>query len=377
MLGVFLALPKLDFCSSDLYFRNMNFVALVLVAILAAKLVQAQVVQLTHPETHRFPLTYRGSNSDQQGPQQVSIAQRGPSQTRFVAKPGNVIVHFDKSHEIQQLQYVLQDGRLANLYQRHPEHPDNVRLPIQVSPASGLQRRDEQPKVVVTGPAPQDSIMVNQNSTIEILDSKLQTVSHLIGDHLTLTLPPQLLVSNGTDHQHMHIDAHDLSEDEKLEILATIAKEALQAGTEAGEAKLKKLTPMMDKLKAKVSQKLHELPGFIESKIRAKSSAGKVLLSHTGDKIQVVEESDVESQQAQQQFNKESASVQAAPTQPLSPQPQALPPQPLSQASAPALAATAPQILPVPANMDPRQVVVLATSEHEYPMSRHQLVEAI
>lgn len=291
---------------------------------------QSQLVALRHPESdhhmppRRQPTSIQIDNNIRPPLQQQ---QQLPPRTKpgFTAKPGNVIVHFDRSHEIQLLQYVLQDGRLATLYQRHPQHPQNSRLPMEIPSGREplhVHRRDEQglttptlqssslgesvpattPSMIASSsPEPNPStvastkgnpVRIDHNSTIEVLDSKMQSVSKLIGDHLTVALQDHNLggatntkADNTNDEQN-----RDSAADERLDIIATVAVDAIAAGAQVGEAKLKKAGVFLDKLKNKVAAKLHDLPSIIGAKLRAKSSTGQVFLDQYGNKIQLIDE---------------------------------------------------------------------------------------
>lgn len=206
---------------------------------------------------------------------------RPTSRTRYVAKPGSVIVHFDRGHDIQLLQYVMQDGRLATLYQRHPNHPANTQTPIPVN-VDGSQRAASEMVPVI-----------NHDETIEVIDAKKRAKLMLVGSHLTVPLPDHELegtVPSQKHHQQVaHTDSSDLSDD-KLDVLATVAVDAIQAGSEIAELKMKKAGILLSKLKSKVSAKLHELPSIIESNLRDKSTVGQMHLDGEGNKVLPVED---------------------------------------------------------------------------------------
>lgn len=210
-----------------------------------------------------------------------------PSRARYVAKPGSVIVHFDRNHDIQQLQYVMQDGRLANLYQRHPNHPANTQTPTPIR-VDGSQVRAASKSLPV----------IDQDETIEVVDDKKRAKLMLVGNHMTIPLPNHELEGTSPSQKgHNHhkdlesdADSTDSSEleDEKLDVLATVAVDAMQAGTVIADMKLKKAAVMLSKLKDKVSAKLHELPGIVESNLRAKSTLGKMFVDESGHKVKLV-----------------------------------------------------------------------------------------
>lgn len=245
-----------------------------------------QVINLRHPESSQY---FSGRTSPRPN---IPVA-RPPNRSRFTAKPGNVVVHFDHNHDIQHLQYVLQDGRLATLYQRNRHHPAHVRAPIQVQPpiqvvSQPIHRRDEQSSTngAQLTPAP-SGIQTNVNNqhidhdqTIDILNSKLNGVSQLIGDHITVELP----LHEGSTASNQHHGGSGF--DEKLEILGTIATDAVEEGANLSEAKLRKVGGIIvNKLKAKVQQKLRELPDIIGAKLRAKSSVGQLILDKPGKQV--------------------------------------------------------------------------------------------
>lgn len=241
-----------------------------------AALIQSspQLINLRHPEFNEHQLH--------------RLSQR----PRFIARPGNVIVHFDHSHDIQQLQYVLQDGRLATLYQRALQHPANSRLPVQVRANQLVQRRDENSNSVSTQ-------TVDHSQTIQVVDSHSQPVSNLVGDHVTVELSDQSKAS--TESSTSHVDPTD----DKLDVLATIAVDAIQLGAQTGGAKLRKVGNLvLDKLKSKVNAKLHELPKIIEAKLQAKSTVGQMFIEQKSEKANLMNQQKVElAQQKNQQLN--------------------------------------------------------------------------
>lgn len=256
---------------------------------------EPQLIALRHPESSR----------DQNQASRLGAAGR---RSRFTAKPGNVIVHFDKQHEIQQLKYVLQDGRLVTLYQRHSNHPSNVQTPIhvQVPNQASIQQETGSGKQPVEQPSQQRQLTsqpslpilasvpnqtnnrdIDHDQTIDILDSKLQGVSQLVGDHITIALP------GGINHQGESTivgSSKNSNEDDDgdLEVLATVAKDALQAGAQLSESKLRKAGVMLGSLRKKVTQKLRDLPNIIGENLRSKSSAGQVFLDRAGQKIEIL-----------------------------------------------------------------------------------------
>lgn len=265
-----------------------------------AELTRAQTINLRHPESNNAA-------------QDRKDASRPVGQgSRFKARPGNVIVHFDRSHDIQQLQYVLSDGRLATLYQRSAHHPDNSRPPVQVPAGSNgelatnlLYRREENTGAIQPIGIPH----VDHEQTIDILNSKLNAVSQLIGDHVTIDLPNQSIQvapqgqtapsgGEAAPSQRATVAStiadvaeapHRLSNADKLDVIATVAADALQVGAHAG---LKKAGALLGKLRGKVSQKLRDLPEIVEAKLRAKSSAGQVFLDNAREKVLFVTDED-------------------------------------------------------------------------------------
>jgi len=245
----------------------------ILISLVLGVVASPQVINIRHPESVGAP---------QRGEPTRGHTGSSPSwRARFTAKPGNVIVHFDKYHEIQHIQYVLQDGGLATLYQRHQAADD---LPTQVQPSPHAQ-----PRVATLGVHEpfERKQRVNHDETIEILDSKMNGVSHLVGDHITIELPDHRL-HEGQVHP-MGIAATGPDYHEKLDVLATVAADAIQTGAQVGEIKLKKAGVLLDKLKNKVSLKLHELPSMIEAKLRSKSSMGRIFLDEQAQQQVVVQ----------------------------------------------------------------------------------------
>lgn len=316
---------------------------IVVLALLEPGLSKPQAIILRHPETSQL------------SGELERIHGRVPElRSKFIARPGNVIVHFDKQREIQQLQYVLQDGKLATLFQRHPQHPSNGPIPIQVQRSFGEQvyRRDDPPgsslasgvggeESVKAQPQSQPHRIIDHDQTIDIVDAKLQGVSQLVGNHITFELP-NLSHETNSSYSGPNID-------HKVDILATVARDAIQTGAQIGEAKLKKAGTMLNGLKKKVSQKLHELPRIIGDNLRSKSSVGQVFLDHVGRKIIIVADAN--------SVNRSESSanhVQQVPVETQSVQfhPQQIPVQPVQ------IEATKQQVYP-------HQVVPQKSSQHE------------
>lgn len=291
--------------------NHESVVFCLLLICFGAKLLTAQVITLRHPETD-------GNSTNTRQPNNRA--------NRFTAQPGRVIVHFDRTHEIQQLEYVLQDGRLATLYQRHPQHPSNVRLPtaVRAQPASSSSswgRSQVGPNLgSLAAPlqliAQQKGQYIDQDQTIDVLNAKLQPVSQIIGDHITIDLADQSIpleslssggqpttksadgfVSDGLQQfMPTKMDRH------RLDVLATVAVDALHAGAKVGEAKLHKAAGIvMQKLRNKVSQKLRELPHIVEEKLKSKSAMAQSLIDEAGSRIVVVNDQD-ETQNLKQQL---------------------------------------------------------------------------
>lgn len=203
----------------------------------------------------------------------------------------------------------MQDGRLANLYQRQPNHPANTQTPIPVDVDGSHERA-----------ASESLPIIDHDQTIEVIDNKRRAKLMLVGNHLTVPLPHHELegTSPGQKHRHQIVqtDAEDPLDD-KLDILATVAVDALQAGSELAELKLKKAGVLLSKLKKKVTAKLHELPDIIESNLRAKSSVGQIFLDEAGHKFMLVEDEldDTENSGRPSSDTKELGSKQASPKQ--------------------------------------------------------------
>lgn len=211
---------------------------------------------------------------------------------RYVAKPGNVIVHFNRDHQIQRIQYVLQNGALATLYHR----PTDGSGPIQI-PHPDTQRRrsmgpsddnedtevdDEQSDVNSSNSD------IDHEQTIDVLNSKLQGVSQLVGNHLTIPISSHSLgklskdaLNHLTGLQKQQQTNKNLTHenDEKLDVIATVAVDMLEAGASAGSKKAKKLSKLViDKLKKKVNMKLKEVPDIVAKKLSQNSSNGQIFI---------------------------------------------------------------------------------------------------
>lgn len=288
---------------------------LYLVLLSTAELAWAepQLISLRHPESNEHLGSRFGPVSAPGGPQptqqRVSVTR-----SKFVAKPGNVIVHFDKQHEIQQLKYVLQDGKLVTLFERHPSHPDNVQTPIHVQvPEQVNQQQQDQEQVngnaqavrpppsqqrQLTGPTPgivlsglpqnPDSYrVIDHDQTIDILNGKLQGVSQLVGDHVTIAIPGDFnskVGSSSANASHPNISGAI----EKLGILATVAKDAVQAGTRLSDSDFRQAGALLRVMKKKVGSKLRDLPSIIRNNLRNKSSAGQAFVDHASRKVEIV-----------------------------------------------------------------------------------------
>lgn len=206
----------------------------------------AQLIALRHPEANDHFRWARPSAGQ----------TAAPAARRHSARPGNVIVHFDRQHDIQRLQYVLQDGRLATLYERRPAGRHQA-------PGQSHGRMQELAPVSVAaaaagGQAAAGEPPIDHEQTIDILDDKANAIAQLVGgQHVTLELA----------------DGH--GSQDKLRVLSTIAEDALHEDIQAGRAKLRKTA---HSLKHKLGAKLRELPQLIRSKLRAKSSVGKLFV---------------------------------------------------------------------------------------------------
>lgn len=248
-----------------------------------------QVISLKHPESNQYFKKFKWKK-----PKKGSAQSYNPYlQPYHTARPGNVVVHFDRDHEVSRLQYVLEDGSLATLYQRHQPHqvvlsPD---APIQVWAPGELQRRQSgseqdtplgtaqlwSPEEVqrraelggstlLADPAGQlaKGVQVEEqvpDQTIEIKNSQNQGVSQLVGDdHVTLSLPPSSMGVPGSGN-------------DRMAILATIAADTLKDSNNQHTA-----SHLLERLKSKVGKKLRELPRMIETKLRAKS--GRIYLNN-------------------------------------------------------------------------------------------------
>lgn len=78
---------------------------------------EPQLISLRHPESGR----------DQHRTSREGLPSEVPEQpSRLAVKPGNVVVHLDGQHKIQQLEYMVHDGRLVTLFQRHPDNSSNT-----------------------------------------------------------------------------------------------------------------------------------------------------------------------------------------------------------------------------------------------------------
>lgn len=210
-----------------------------LALLLATHTSGGQLISLRHPESNR-PL------ADHRRPPSNELSPRLPAR-RDVARPGNVIVHFDQDHEISRLQYVLQDGRVATLFQRPSERPA-------AAPTGGGARP------TTSGPSPSEA----HRRTIEVVDSHSDSAESLAagGGHLLLELPlgPE---------QQLALAGQDGAANSTL--VAQVAEDLLENGIQLGEQKLGQLA---SKLRAKLSAKLHELPHLVGRKLRQKSAAG-------------------------------------------------------------------------------------------------------
>lgn len=339
---------------------TMLLVSVSIIAVfLCASSSSAQLISLHHPETGgnnghhglHLPSALRPHRHQSQEPapapvvaapaavpanpvrvqhrmQPESLAARQPK--RFSARPGNVIVHLDRNHDVQSLQYVLHDGHLANLYTRERSHPANAPAPMRVTtrrdqvdvappgsvppatvsaaipppppPPQAQQPTQEQPQSAPTEASSSnhtESAVVSDH-TIDILNSKLQNVAHLIGDHQTFEIPIAMNASS---------DSGPNSGD-KIQVLATLAGEAIAAGAHSAGA-------LASRLKTKVGSKLHDLPQIIANKLRAKSSAGQLVLDLARDKVILVDDNTG-------QVNRLSATA-VLQQQPIQQQPQAQP----------------------------------------------------
>lgn len=233
-----------------------------------------QIISLKHPESNGFFNRFKKPTAP------PSITYNPELRPRFTARPGNVVVNFDRDHEIQQLQYVLQDGRLATLYRRNQQHPRNVDTPVQVWAPGELHRRDEVSSGISSiEKVPTRLVSSATDQTIEILNSKNQGVSQLVGDHMTVSLPSLTSASQTSNRE-----SYDkLSRDDRVAILATIAADSLHNGVQMAGPKLQQAGHMLEKLKSQVGKKLQQLPGIIEAKLRAKSSVGRLFLENSKD----------------------------------------------------------------------------------------------
>lgn len=209
-------------------------------------------------------------------PNGLGIPRRRP---RYTARPGNVIVHFNRNHDIQRVQYVLQDGGLAMLYDqpRHQSSQDS-QMPIQIQHPDANRRRSMGEDADESIESGEESDIVDPDETIDVVDSKLQGVSQLIGNHMTVAFPHTLMRKN---HNEPHkLDFHesknkttDYDEDEKLDVIATVAVDMLEAGASVGQKKAKKISHiMMKKIKERVNKKLKEMPDIVAKKLAQKSS---------------------------------------------------------------------------------------------------------
>lgn len=246
----------------------------------------------------------------------------------FVAKPGNVIVHFSRNHEIQRLQYVLADGRLATLFEQNQFHgPTDGPLPVEVKASGPMKHRGRRPSSLAramdssanlrprnnhnlhpsnnprinnnndddedenddeTVPStdsddepqmetPQLDLRPNQvidhDQTIDILNSKMESVAQLIGaNHITV---PLIRTRGAIDlaKEPNNDNYEEAAENEQMDLFATIAVDALEKGVIVGEKKIKKVSHLvMDKLKHKVGAKLHDLPELIATHLSQKSA---------------------------------------------------------------------------------------------------------
>lgn len=277
------------------------FVSVVFVSISLATC-KPQIVQLQHPESHRWPLPLRSNNeppldskmqkgepqleANQQdkspnGPMQKtgspSHGSRPPGSSEHRAMPGNVLVQFDDRREISNIKYVMNDGRLATLFARNQTNPYPNKARQDYLTYNSIEK--------VTGrlpgeePIPPIALGIPSHN-IEIFNSTLQGVSQLVGgagsgEHVTIDLSgkPMDSIVSGVQGQGQG-QAEGGGSNEGLKVLATIAVDALHASVHNGQGP-PSIGPMVGRLRHKVAKKLHEIPRLVASKLQVKSSQGQ------------------------------------------------------------------------------------------------------
>lgn len=177
---------------------------------------------------------------------------------------------------------MLQDGGLAMLYDqpRHQAGSHDSQMPIQILHPDAKRRRSMGDDAEEFDESGETSDSVDPDETIDVVDSKLQGVSQLIGNHLTVAFPADSLTRTSHENKFNKFELqgsknttskHD--EDEKLDVIATVAVDMLEAGASAGEKKAKKLSQiMMKKIKERVNKKLKDIPDIVAKKLAQKSS---------------------------------------------------------------------------------------------------------
>lgn len=262
-------------------------VVLSLVALALDLRSSAQVIRLRHPESsstatnllfnpsllsasHKQgqesrpnPRPADGRFTNDRPPSSLLLASQEAARRR-TPRPGNVLVRFDSNHDIERIQYVLQDGQLATIFRR--EQLGDV----------GPKQEDEQQTIV-----------------------SRQAQQEMAEQHSLLTLEAHQL-----DDEAVRGDAQSDTD----QILASLAHDALAAQAQNSNSalktksdKLRKFANFLSKLKTKIKSKLQLLPQMVEKKLNAKSSNGRLFVDgEDGEPVPI----ELESEQHQEMLNK-------------------------------------------------------------------------
>ena len=186
-----------------------------------------------------------------------NIRNRRPPQA------GNLIVRFGPDHEIQRLEYVMRDGRLATVYSRPREPQVQAR---QHSSARSPDGASSSSPIEVPGQSGPDKVGLATPQPVEGKQQQEEPEPE-----------PVVVDLNGSEFGDAEsIGGQGGEFGDKSDILGAVASELANSGHKTSATKLTKAKGILAKIKAKFAQ----LPQLIEKNLQAKSSHGKAFIDH-------------------------------------------------------------------------------------------------